>query len=202
MLKKCLFTFLIIAFFFAGYFLWSAKPEQEQWQTYNKLDNEKIESYPTTPKETKANRLPDIKPSPKTRTPAALSPKQPEKREIINSSGKCVSKKILAKNEISKEWKEKLGQNLLRFLRPDTSVYIKKQKSVSLLENDRLRHAEVVIIQLKSPEGRRYSYNAYVDSQSGKVLQTWNRTIHEFYGEKPKKLSPAGTLHPKGSTRF
>jgi hypothetical protein len=202
MFKKCLLITFSLMLVLGGYLLWSYNNQQEQWQTYNKIDHEKIESYPTTDKEVIKYKLPAVTGTSKKRSPAAIAPKAKRERSIINPSGKKLGKNTSAKNQISKEWKERLGQNLLRFLRPDTSVFIKKQGSVSLIEQNQLRHAEVVIIQLKSPEGRRYSYNAYVDSESGKVLQTWNRTIHEFYGQKPKKLAPAGTLHKDGSTRF
>ena len=185
------------------YFAYQKSKSTEQWQTFNKVNHDLIQSYPTTKKEQKKYKLPVPSPQAKKRMPASLKPtKEASKRAVVNPMGKKIDPKKKPINEVNKEWKEKLGQNLLRFLRPETLVFVKKQKSVTLVEDNLLRNAEVVIIQLKSPEGRRYSYNAYVDSETGKVLQTWNRTIHEFYGKKQKKLAPSGIINESGTTRF
>jgi hypothetical protein len=205
MKKSTIITLSILFIAIGAYYFFSGSERQEKWQTYNKVDHNKIESYPTTKKEVEKYNLPDLKKEPKKRSPAAVAPKTKKtklERTIVNPLNKKLDPKTASHNKVHKLWKERLGLNLLRFLRPDTVVFVKKQKSVSLLERNKLRHAEVVIIQLKSPEGRRYSYNAYVDSESGKVLQTWNRTIHEFYGKKAKKLSPSGMINSEGSLQF
>lgn len=185
------------------YFIYQKNNTTEQWQTFNKVNHDLIQSYPTTKKEQKKYKLPVASTQAKKRKPASLKPtSEPTKRAVVNPTGKKIDPNQKTVNEVNKEWKERLGQNLLRFLRPETLVFVKKQKSVTLVEDNLLRNAEVVIIQLKSPEGRRYSYNAYVDSETGKVLQTWNRTIHEFFGKKQKKLAPSGIINESGTTRF
>ncbi len=202
--KKSFFIFSAIIFAVSFlYFLSNHyQSDPEQWQTYNKVNGGKVKSYPTTAKEIEKYQLPNLKGEKKARSPASSPIVKSKKRTVINPANKKITPNMLASNKVTREWKEKLGQNLLRFLRPETLLFLKKEQSISIVERGQIRHAEVVLIQLKDAEGRRFSYNAYVDSESGQVLQTWNRTIHESYEKKPMKLTPSGTINNAGTTRF
>ena len=93
-------------------------------------------------------------------------------------------------NEYNPLWKEELGKNLLRFLRPKTKSIVRREGSALIKHKGKNLLVEHVLVKLKSPEGRHFGYNAYVDSHSGKVVKTWNRTIHEQYSRSALRLSP------------
>ena len=53
-------------------------------------------------------------------------------------------------------------------------------------------HAEVKLIDHE--DGRQDSFRALIDSESGKIIRSWDRTIHENFIKKPRKFSPSGKL--------
>lgn len=211
--------FLFTAFTILGtmaYKLWPTPTSREEWTTFKKATPQKVESYPTTPKEKAVAKIEDAVPQAQKnqkRTPASKAPapsqdsqnKGPESlpgREWSLYPNQEVPQKMTFKNEPNKEWKSLMGQDILRFLRPDTKLFVKKEKSLTLLERGLGRHVEQVYVKMISPEGRQFSYHAYVDSESGKVLRTWNQTIHEPMGKETPKIRPSGLIGPDGSTQF
>lgn len=209
MKKFFAFTFLFLAVGFLAYFLWPSSKEKEDWHTYNKENTNKINSYPTTLNEKKEARIETESKEVKTegRAPASIKKATPEKRSISDRTWNLkpdqkLPKKITFLNEPKKEWRDLLGQDLMRFLRPQTKVFIKNQGSHTILKRNGGLHVEKVHIKMQSPEGRQYSYHAYVDSETGKVIKTWNQTIHEPMGKKTQKLKPSGHISPDGVIRY
>lgn len=203
-------TFAIILLIGLGYFFLTSKSKKENWYTFNKETTNTINSYPSTPKEKEQARLDDTvvaKTTKEERKPASIKPKKkPEtsigKRTWSLNADQKVPNKISFLNEPKKEWRELLGQDLMKFLRPRTKVFIKKEGSHTILKRNGGLHVEKVHVKMQSPEGRQYSYHAFVDSETGKVIQTWNQTIHEPMGKKPQSLRPSGHISPDGVTRY
>ncbi len=199
-----------------AYWLWPKSVSHEEWTTFKKATPQKIDTYPTTEKEKKAAQIDQEENSPNDeqeassskRAPASI--KKPDTNMPESLPGRQwglypnqeVPQKITFKNEVNPEWKSLMGRDVLRFLRPDTKLFVKKEKSLTLLERGLGRHVEQVYVKMISPEGRHFSYHAYVDSESGKVLRTWNNTIHEPMGKETPKFKPSGFINPDGATRF
>ncbi len=94
---------------------------------------------------------------------------------------------IQIKNTPTKEWQKKLVTILTRGLKPSTQVEVKHEKSLVLVNGQNGTNTEQVIVIFNGPEGRN-SYRAMIDSQSAKILRTWDHTIHENI-RKPASLS-------------
>lgn len=58
------------------------------------------------------------------------------------------------------------------------------QIEISLISRDNEKKQEIHLVSLLSPEGRSSQFNILVDSQNGKVLKTFNRSIGEGSSEK------------------
>ena len=99
-------------------------------------------------------------------------------------------------NSYNKEWKEILGKALLRFQEPDTKVLVKKNKSVVEIRNGKGRLLEHVTVSFLHEGDDSTSFNAWVDSETGEMVRTWNKTIKEPVGHHHERpiLTPTGTL--------
>lgn len=54
-------------------------------------------------------------------------------------------------------------------------------------------NVETAKISFKAPDGREISFKAMVDSQTGKILQTWDQPVFDDFSHKDKsgiKLDP------------
>ncbi|MDC1175058.1 hypothetical protein OAT67_06670 [Bacteriovoracaceae bacterium] len=102
-----------------------------------------------------------------------------KKREVIGTTHKDILK-LPKINQPTKEWKEHLAKSLLRGREHDeVSVFIKKEKSFIRAERNGARYIEQVVVNIKKTDHGSTGYRAYIDSETGKVLQTWDRSVHE-----------------------
>lgn len=208
-MKKGLFFISLILL--GAIFFWYQKGNKDDWQTFVKKENQLIKTYPTTSREKKEARIDKgaAKSSAQNshtqaqstkRAPASLkkgppASKTPQNQRItIALPDQTVIKDASPLNKPHKEWKKRLGNEILRFMRPETKVYLKKLESLTVYEKGRPLHVEKVHVKLTTPEGRLFSYNALVDSETGKVVETWNQTNHEPMGGQTKKIRPSGAL--------
>jgi hypothetical protein len=189
---------IILGTFF--YLRHKARPDQK-WTTYEKQQDKKIVSHQSTKKELKdIKQFESKKPRPKNlRAPASLAKKIPQRygRELVGQRPKDYvdSKTRLPMiNTPNKEWKEKLGNELLRFQSPETKVFVQAQKELIHIEKGSGRYVAQVLVSYLGPHGKRSSFQAIVDQQSGRVLTTYNRSIQENYNRRPAGLVPSGTL--------
>ena len=191
----------------------SSEKSGDSWVTFKKTSPKKIDSYPTTPKEKEEARINHLDQSKaqimSQRKPASKKPISGKSEEISLPgrvwslySNQSLPDKISFLNEPRKDWKEIMGQDIMRFLRPETKIFVKKEKSLTLLKRNGGLHVEQVYVKMISPEGRQYGYQAFVDSETGKVIKTWNQTIHEPMGKEPPKFRPTGIINPNGSQQF
>ncbi|GEM_PF-1535966 len=187
---------------------------RDEWQTYKKTSPQNIYSYPTTPEEKEEVKISSAPAKPASnepsskRAPASKDKTKPKRKQSIPGRnwslhpGQNLPEKYSFLNEVNKEWKSLMGQDVLKFLRPETKLFIKSQESLTLLERNGARHVEQVYVKMVSPEGRHFSYQAYVDSETGNIIKTWNNTIHEPMGRKPATFKATGQLGPDGAKRF
>jgi hypothetical protein len=207
--KNWLFLVLILTAFGLGLFYFqrinqkhttAKKPQEKQphsnWQTFVKKGKKDISSHKTTSDEIKKEKL---KTKDSKRKPASLGKKSLEKKNSFKRQNRLLigekqeffsnqenSLEIL--NQYNKAWKSNLGHKLMRFQEADTKVFIRPLESLLQVKKGKGLLVEKVIIQFKLPSGKRSSFNALVDSESGKVLQTWNRTIHEGIGKVSNRM--------------
>ena len=133
-----------------------------------------------TQKRMPANIVPDQKPD--------LVKKSKTERQWVGKKDEVISSgKIKMKNQPSSDWQSKLETILNRGLSKSTKLEVNHEKSLVLVNGHDAKNAEQVIVIFNGPDGRN-SYRAMVDSQNGKVLKTWDHTIHENI-RKPASLS-------------
>lgn len=88
-------------------------------------------------------------------------------------------------NKVSSDWKEILGNDLLRFQKDETKVLIKEEFPVIKIQNGKGQYLEQVIITYTFKNGNFSSFRALIDSETGFVTSTWDKTVNEKV--KPEK---------------
>jgi hypothetical protein len=83
-------------------------------------------------------------------------------------------------NKINKNWQELATNKLSQFKEVDTTLKITPIKAAIYVKHQIGRYVEHVKISLTKKDGVTSSYEAYVDSQSGAIIETWNQTRFEF----------------------
>ncbi len=160
-----------------------------QWKTYSINKEEKVVSYNTTQEEFQQARIPappDLQDAKKDRAPAAINKFAGrlirEKRVLtgdVNKDLEDEDTELQMHNAINPEWKDNLGKNLIIGQDENTKVLIVEQTPVIEVRDGKGRYMEEVIITFLKKNGNRSSYRAMVDSSSGQILDTWDRTINE-----------------------
>ena len=91
-------------------------------------------------------------------------------------------------NKVNKEWKKLAYKKLTAMIHPDVKLEIREVKPVLFVQHDIGTYVEHVKIILRKKTGLKSAYDAYVNSQSGAIIRTWNRTKFEI---KPKPFLKA-----------
>ncbi len=172
--------------------------KDKTYKTFVKNQNRSIASYPTTHEEFKTAMIDNKKVE-------VLEKQNTEKEKLLLTNYKLRENRILIGDNAEKyssnleklpminsqnpNWKTLLGNDLLRFQREDTKVIIKEELPIIKVIDGKGQYLEQVIITYLLKNGDRNSYRAMVDSESGLVLETWDRTIHEKYKIKRKSAS-------------
>lgn len=93
-------------------------------------------------------------------------------------------------NRPNQHWKDILGNNLIRFQNEETKVMVKEELPVIKIQNGRGRYLEQVVISYLFKNGNLSSYRALVDSETGTILETWDKMVNEkIPNEKRASLS-------------
>lgn len=91
-----------------------------------------------------------------------------------------------------------MADRLMRFQDDKTKLYLKHEKSVIEVYQSSAKYMEQVLITFSMDDGTQYSYRALVESDSGKIMDTWDRTKsdlpYRFKRQKMRTLAPTGTL--------
>lgn len=94
-------------------------------------------------------------------------------------------------NQEEKEWKEKLKTRLKKSLASlGLEPKIKELGSRSIMRGNKSVSAEHVMVSIDKGKGYVSTYEALVDPDSGRVLQTWNKTRFEGKARRKLTLSP------------
>jgi hypothetical protein len=80
----------------------------------------------------------------------------------------------------SDDWEQKLTQSLkIQGGNSLKELEIKKERSLVWMRDENALLVESVVISMKNHQDVSSSFRALVDSQTGKVLETWDRTIFD-----------------------
>jgi hypothetical protein len=91
---------------------------------------------------------------------------------------KEVLEHLTLRNSISPEWEDKLTESL-KAQGGDavTNIQIKKVASLIWVQNGSGINVESVVITIKGKAEEESLFKALVDSQTGKILETWDRPV-------------------------
>ena len=122
-------------------------------------------------------------------------PKVNKEKKIFNQSDKAFDKnKYQFSNKKNEEWELELRNILLDSLDNKPKLTIKREKSLIKILKDKARYIEQAQIIIDHEDGRQDSFRALIDSESGRIIRSWDRTIHENFLKKPRKFAPSGKL--------
>lgn len=87
---------------------------------------------------------------------------------------------IMTDNMPSEEWQE-LFEEVIRAQAGSSidTIDIKKTESVIVKRDKRTLAAESVVVTLTKPDGTQSSFRALVDSETGRVIETWDRPLFD-----------------------
>jgi len=198
-MKKTSVFIIFLSLLFGGLFFYFLIPKKDSqvissWKTYVRLDKTPQISmaYPTTVSEMSLTKTADQ------RSPASAATVIPkgkfkiggrdlfgDKIDDIKSEADFESKKdtYYFENEVSDVWEKNFADNQLRIMDPDTKLMIKKDASLIQIKKNRVRYLEILSVNVIKDGNNSNSFTAMVDSQTGKLLNTWNLTIHENNNE-------------------
>lgn len=118
------------------------------------------------------------------------------KRRVIGEDQKPIlnSENFAPQNTPSPEWAPALEDSIRRQGGDDLKdLKITPIESLVWVHEGKALNVETAKVSFKDPEGREISFKAMVDSQSGKVLQTWDQPVFDDFSHKKKsgvKLDP------------
>lgn len=165
--------------------------QKQSWKTFEKKTAREIAAHSTTGMELEQARIPVAKreiASASGQSDRLMLPKDRtypvrEGRLLIGDLNKGDYQNEEAElemvNKINPDWKNILGNDLLRFQEEETKVMIKEEFPVIKIQNGKGQYLEQVLVTYIFKNGNYSSYRALVDSDSGVVTETWDRTVHE-----------------------
>ena len=169
----------------------------KDWMTFEKQKKE-ITKHPSTKRELKAinkekkekeERKPAAKPINDHRVKrfgrVLLGPDSPQYKDL--------KKELIISNKVNPNWQESLGNELLRFQEESTKVIVKDLGSFIQTRGGKGLFVNKVYISYLLDNGARSSFNALVNSETGKMIHTWNKTRQMkqiFQRKRPFKGSP------------
>lgn len=172
----------------------SAPKLEEKWKTFEKKSNEQIITHTSTDAElAKGNITRKIASTNKTEVNLFSL------REDRILTGENVEKykdesiELNMLNRVNPEWKELLGNELLRFQKDDTKIIIKDELHLIKILDGKGQYLEQVVVTYFLKNGDQNSFRALINSETGTIIDTWDRTIHERLKRRPQQLIPSGT---------
>lgn len=182
----CLSLFII-----AGAIIYQIKSNQEiaevpstKWRVY-KVQNEKVVKRTPSNSELVTARIP------KSRNLSKNKHLKKNSRDgrVLQGDSKQIDKymdegiHLQFVNEINDNWKEDLAEKILQSQRPGTDIFIKRESSIIEIKNNKGRYIEHVSIIVKKPNHLKQSYEALIDTETGKMIKTWNSILYEKKSE-------------------
>lgn len=173
-----------------------ADQQSSSWKTFEKKTEKDISGHSSTVLELSAARIPKA-----LRSIAAEGNQGTEKDSRLKNSFLYREERVLIGdiqknnyqdenvelemiNKVNLNWKEILGNDLVRFQNTKTKVLIKEEFPVIKVQNGKGQYLEQVIITYLRNNENLSSYRALIDSESGMVIETWDKTVQEKLKEQ------------------
>ncbi len=124
----------------------------------------------------------------------------PKEREILGVLPPTGLEKLHYLNEINPQWQELTLEELKRFQTSDVKIQIIPVQSLLQITNNDARYIEKIIVNMTRADDREESFNALIDSETGAILQTFNKVKRDdipLMGERPKGMTPTGIIKKK-----
>lgn len=165
------------------------------WKTFVRKSATETSAYQTTKEEFAAAKI--VLPTEgNERSPAAISPSA-DTRGFLMRGGRILTGETHSKyedenlplkmsNQINPKWKEEMGNYLIKFQQDNTKLIVKEELSLIKITEGEGRYFEQVVLTYLKKNGDSNSFRAMVDSETGAVVETWDRTINERLG-RPRK---------------
>ena len=123
-------------------------------------------------------------------------------RKIMGLGNKKLPKNLKTVNKYNPMWKNHLTKYLLKFQNPSVDVNVKLNDAYIMIKNNQGRFVEEVIINYLEKGERISSFRAIVDSETGFILNTFDKiTIQERRRPYPR-LSPTGSIKNSRARRI
>jgi hypothetical protein len=121
---------------------------------------------------------------PKAMTPAPKAPTHRPQRVVIDRNLKVVINRVPANatylNSPAVDWEEKLESKLKEQAGDSLKdISIVKERSLIWMRDQNPLHVEAVRISMTNQQDVKASFRALVDSQTGKVLESYDQTIFD-----------------------
>lgn len=125
-------------------------------------------------------------------------PQATKTRSILGALPQEGLKGLRFLNTPNGEWKEKYEEELRRFQDPESQIELTLQESgIQTFPNKTAIYIEKVLVIIRHPNGKEDSFNALVNSTTGKVIQTFNFVKRDDIprrGEEKQGLTPTGVI--------
>lgn len=160
---------------------------RKSWLIY-----EKNAPAPRPPSEDEIARLPHVH-QVAPRAPASQTPHVPQERKIVGDQSALenfLARDLVELNTPSEDWETFFADEMMRFIDSDTQLLIKHDERLTLVKKNQLRHIEEVTVSYLKNNGQVSSYKAWVDAETGALLNTWARTINHNFRAKPLTFIP------------
>lgn len=160
--------------------------QKAEWKTFIKKNGHEVAGHPTTSAELEEAKIEKKKLPERAPSSIKLDPFKGfmvRKNRIltgeIDQKYEDESTELTMINNLNPSWKEIMGNDLMRFHPEETKLLVKEELPVIQIIDGKGRYLEQVIITYLTKDGGRNSFKALVDSDSGAIVQTWDRTIQE-----------------------
>jgi len=136
-----------------------------------------------------------------TRTISSL-PKNTKKKVLerkVVGSNKTMSE-INITNKVSKDWKEKYTKQFQRMaaIKDLKDFNVELKRSIVKVSANTGTNFEHILVSYIKPNGQPFSFEALVNSETGTMVRTWNKTRYEF--KKNYKIEASKYLYKKEKT--
>lgn len=159
-----------------------------QWKTFVKTTATEVDSHHTTQDEFQAAKIP-MPAVPDKKQGRIVASVNPYKGFMVRNN-RILTGEVSAKyedenndlqmvNSINPDWKDIMGHDLMRFQPTDTKLMVKEEVPVIKIVDGHGRYLEQVTITYLQKNGNRSSFKALVDSDTGSIVETWDRTVQE-----------------------
>lgn len=164
------------------------KQEKHDWRAYNKT-GKTVSNNPASEQQINTLHLKEKKLT----IPRAAEWAVRENRVVIgefkHELWQDPDSQVHMLNHINDDWKEKLGQHLLRFQEENITVLVRPIESYILAAKNQGRYVEEVYVSYLKNGQFLSSYRAMIDSETGEVIKTWSRSVSENIKKRAIKLT-------------